>query len=148
MLPPRDDLLGCPGPAGEVLTCRVAGRGGREEWLLEIRVASTILYCARWRETVAFYRSVLGLPVSHETDWFVEFALGPAARLSVADERRASIGSAGGRGVTISLRVAEVASVWAELAAAGLEPTELRELWGGRVTYIRDPEGHRVEVWS
>ena len=123
-------------------------RRGDEEPIMEIRTANTILYCARWQEAVDFYRSVLGLSVIHETDWFVEFELGDAARLSVADARRATIESAGGRGVTISLRVKDVVLAWAELAAAGLEPTELKDLWGALVTYIYDPEGHRIEVWS
>ena len=116
--------------------------------LTEIRTANTILYCARWSETVTFYRAVLGLPVTHATDWFVEFALGDGARLSVADERRATIASAGGRGITISLRVEDVVSARAELVAAGVETTELQDLWGARVIYLYDPEGHRIEIWS
>ena len=116
--------------------------------LSEIRMANTILYCARWSETVTFYRAVLGLPVTHATDWFVEFSLGDVARLSVADARRATIASAGGMGITLSLQVTDVVVARDELAAAGLEPTELKDLWGARVTYVYDPEGHRLEVWS
>jgi catechol 2,3-dioxygenase-like lactoylglutathione lyase family enzyme len=115
---------------------------------MEIQAVNTILYCAMWQETVDFYRSVLGLPVTHATDWFVEFSLGNAARLSVADAMQATIESAGGRGVTISLRVKDVVSARAELTAVGLEPTALKDLWGARVTYIFDPEGHRIEIWS
>ena len=115
---------------------------------MEIRATNTILYCRRWPEAVSFYGTVLGLRVTHQTDWFVEFALCGSARLSVADETRASVASAGGRGVTLSLRVDDVVATRAELAAAGLEPTELKDLWGAQVTYIHDPEGHRIEIWS
>ncbi|HSH70949.1 MAG TPA: VOC family protein [Deferrisomatales bacterium] len=115
---------------------------------MEIRTANTILYCARWQETVTFYRSVLGLRVTHETDWFVEFALGEGVRVSVADAGRATVASAGGRGVTLSLQVTDVAAARDELAAAGLDPTELQALWGARVSYLHDPEGHRIEIWS
>lgn len=124
----------------------VAGEKGIP--VMEIRAANTILYCRRWPEAVAFYRTVLGLRVTHETDWFVEFALCGTARLSVADATRATIASAGGSGVTLSLRVEDAAAARAELVTAGLEPTELKDLWGAQVTYINDPEGHRIELWS
>ena len=50
--------------------------------------ANTILYCRRWEATVAFYRDPLRLPVTHHTDWFVEFRLTDGAYLSVADASR------------------------------------------------------------
>ena len=50
--------------------------------------ANTILYCQAWAATVAFYRDHLGLPMTHTSDWFVEFALTTTARLSIADEGR------------------------------------------------------------
>ena len=115
---------------------------------MEIRAINTILYCNRWEETVAFYRSVLGGQESHATGWFVEFPLGDTARLSVADAAKTSIGSSAGRGITISLRVKDVVSAHAELVAAGLDPTEPKDLWGTQVTYIYDPEGHRIEFWT
>jgi hypothetical protein len=40
--------------------------------------------------------------VTHERDWFVEFELSPDAFLSVANECRATVKSAGGKGLTCS----------------------------------------------
>lgn len=111
--------------------------------------ANTILYCRRWAETVAFYRDKLGLAVTLSTDWFVEFRLNDASRLSVADDTRASIKSGAGAGITIALEVAdiEVAHQWAE--QRGIRPTAIKtHPWNARVFYFRDPEGHRVEVWQ
>ena len=71
---------------------------------MKIKAANTILYCKKWRETVEFYRDGLKLLSLSSTDWFVEFKLNESARLSVANETRASVKSGDGRGVTISLQ--------------------------------------------
>jgi catechol 2,3-dioxygenase-like lactoylglutathione lyase family enzyme len=42
---------------------------------LRFKRTNTILYCKRWKETVAFYQQHLGLPITFSTDWFVEFRL-------------------------------------------------------------------------
>ncbi len=114
-----------------------------------VQSVNLIVYCARWEETVRFYQDGLGLPVNMATDWFVEFCLGPHSRISVADERRASIKSCGGAGVTVAVEVAALAASRERAAAKGLEPTEIREHpWGAWVFYLVDPEGHRIEVWQ
>jgi catechol 2,3-dioxygenase-like lactoylglutathione lyase family enzyme len=117
--------------------------------LLTPLTANTILYCRAWQATVAFYRDRLGLPITFESDWFVEFALAPGARLSIADERRATIKSSGGAGITLTFQVEDARAVREALVTAGLEPGPLKEHgWGAWVFYLRDPEGHRLEVWS
>ena len=73
---------------------------------------NTILYCADWAATVAFYRDRLGFPIVHATEWFVEFALTPTTRLSIADERRATIKSAQGAGITLTFQVDDADAVW------------------------------------
>jgi catechol 2,3-dioxygenase-like lactoylglutathione lyase family enzyme len=111
--------------------------------------ANTILYCRAWTETVAFYRDRLGFPVTHATDWFVEFAVTTGARLSLADERRATVKSAGGAGITLTFEVADAAATWQALHAAGVNPGPIKDhAWGAQVFYLRDPEGHRLEIWS
>jgi catechol 2,3-dioxygenase-like lactoylglutathione lyase family enzyme len=113
------------------------------------QTANTILYCRAWSETVAFYRDSLGLPINFASDWFVEFALTDSARLSIADERRATIKSSHGAGITLTFQVANADALWAEFYDAGLQPTACRtHAWGARTFYLRDPEGNRLEVWS
>jgi catechol 2,3-dioxygenase-like lactoylglutathione lyase family enzyme len=117
--------------------------------ILHPTTANTILYCREWEATVAFYRDRLGLPVTYAGEWFVEFALTATARLSVADERRASVKSAGGAGITLTFQVADAAAVRTAFESAGLTPGPLkRHAWGATVFYLHDPEGHRLEVWS
>ncbi|HJO48980.1 MAG TPA: VOC family protein [Candidatus Scalindua sp.] len=110
---------------------------------------NTILYCKKWQETVDFYKDCLGLPITHNSDWFIEFKLTETAHISIADESRASIKSCGGAGVTLALQVESAAETWQYLRSSGLAIEPVREHpWGAHVFYFSDPEGHRIEVWS
>jgi predicted enzyme related to lactoylglutathione lyase len=110
---------------------------------------NTILYCDKWSETVAFYEKQLGLPVTYQSNWFVEFALSEAARVSVADASRTTVKSAAGKGITLSLQMDNLESVWKNLRNAGVTPTAIKDhRMQARVFYFFDPEGHRIEIWS
>lgn len=116
---------------------------------MDLITANTILYCGHWEETVRFYRDGLRLPVLFATDWFVEFRLAADSRLSVADERRASIKSSGGAGITVSLQVEDIDATWEHAKETGLAPTAISEHpWHARVFCLFDPEGHRIEMWQ
>ena len=97
---------------------------------------------------VTFYQTILQLPITTSTEWFVEFKLTETSRLSVADESRASIKSGGGKGITIGLQVKDVETIRNRLEEAGLTPTALRKVWGAKAFYVFDPEGNRIEFWS
>ncbi len=117
-----------------------------ENYLL---TTNTILYCKEWKKTVGFYRDQLKLPIIFVSDWFLEFRLNAMSRLSIADEKRSSIKSRGGKGVTVSLEVDDIEAVREYAEKVGMEPTELRKHpWNARVFYIFDPEGHRIEIWQ
>ena len=116
--------------------------------LFEARAVNTILYCGAWIETVDFYRTVLGLAVTHSNDWFVEFRLTEGAFLSVADAARASIEAGGGRGLTVSIRVADLGTVRAGIQARGGSPTTVSRRFGSEVFDVHDPEGTRIEFWT
>jgi uncharacterized glyoxalase superfamily protein PhnB len=116
---------------------------------LTFATTNTILYCRKWQETVDFYRYGLQLPITHASDWFVEFKLTATAHISVADERRASIHSSQGAGITLTFQVADIRAAWQWLQENGLTPGPLQDhAWGAQVFYFHDPEGHRLEFWS
>ena len=115
---------------------------------MKIKAANTILYCKKWRETVAFYQDGLKLLVISTNEWFVEFKLNEMSRLSVANETRTSIKSGDGKGITISLQVSDIEQTRAELMDAGITPTPIKEVWGSKAIYVRDPEGNRLEFWA
>jgi catechol 2,3-dioxygenase-like lactoylglutathione lyase family enzyme len=115
---------------------------------VKIKATNTILYCKKWEETVAFYRDGLKLPILSSNDWFVEFKLNEMSRLSVANEARTSINSSDGKGITISLQIADIEQMHADLLTVGITPTPVKEVWGARAIYVRDPEGNRLEFWE
>lgn len=114
---------------------------------MKIKAANTILYCKKWQETVDFYRNGLKFLVIFSNDWFVEFKINESSRLSVANEARTSIDSSGGKGITISLQVADIEQTRVELMDAGIVSTPIKEVWGSHVMYVHDPEGNRLEFW-
>lgn len=116
---------------------------------LSIERANTIVYCDRWQECVGFYRQGIGLAVVFENDWFVEFALNSASSLSVADAGRATIASAQGKGITVTLKVGDIQAARRALAARGLDPGRVEQhSWGADVFYVWDPDGNRLEFWA
>ena len=116
---------------------------------MKIKTTNTILYCRKWEETVIFYKTQLRLQVTTSREWFVEFKLNEASRLSIADEARTSIDSSGGEGITITLEVDDIEMIHLYLNEVGLNPTPIKDhAWGARVIHIYDPEGNRLEFWS
>jgi len=115
---------------------------------VQIRTSNTILYCRKWQETVAFYRDVLKLDIHFSNDWFVEFSLSSCARLSIANEEKASIKSCEGKGITICLQINDLESIYSCLQESRTNPTPIKEIWGSYSFYVYDPEGNRIEFWS
>lgn len=116
---------------------------------MPITASNTILYCQKWEETVAFYRDDLNLTMTFNSDWFVEFHIAGTAHLSIADERRATIKSSRGAGITLTFCVESADAAWQQLSNRGLSPGPVKDhAWGARVFYLYDPEGHRLEIWS
>ncbi len=113
-----------------------------------IRTSNIVLYCKKWKATVAFYKNTLELQVNFSNEWFVEFILNDTARLSVANEEKSSIESSGGKGITISLKVDDIETVHSCMMESGRNPTQIKNLWESRQFYIYDPEGNRIEFWS
>lgn len=116
--------------------------------MLHVERSNTILYCARWNETVAFYRGLLGGAVTFENDWFVELAVGDGSYVSIADASRATIEPAAGAGITLSWQVADVEATRLVLLDVGIPVSAVITRFGAQVVDVFDPEGHRIELWS
>lgn len=105
---------------------------------------------------MTFYRDVMEFDVLFSNDWFVEFAVNFATRVSVIDETRASVKSCNGQGVTIAFEVSNIAPMGNSLEhlktyfiKKGVESSPIRvHPWQARVFYVWDPEGHRIEFWT
>ncbi len=126
---------------------RFFGRN-RIEAHIHIRTLNAILYCHKWKETVAFYADVLQLDVHFSNDRFVEFQVGAGVRISVANQARATIKSAGGKGITLAFQIDDVPAMHTLLTESGADPTPIQLRWGSQVFYCHDPEGYRIEFWT
>lgn len=115
---------------------------------MQVRTANTILYCTNWKETVCFYREILALDILFSNDWFVEFKLNNNARLSIADEQRASIKSNKGKGITISLRIDSLQELFHYMKDNNYKPSPVKKIWGSKQFFVFDPEANRIEFWS
>lgn len=116
--------------------------------LVVVERSNTILYCRHWLPTVRFYRDDLGLPVITESHWYIQLRVSAGWSLSLADATKTTVRSADGQGITLSWRVSDVDATRRALVDGGLEPSDVRVVGSARACYLRDPEGHRIEVWS
>jgi catechol 2,3-dioxygenase-like lactoylglutathione lyase family enzyme len=115
---------------------------------LKINRSNTILYCEKWSETVAFYRDIFKFRINYKADWFVEFEITPDSFLSIADEKRASINSVDGQGITLAWQVDNIQSAHTDLKNQQINVADITTKWGAQVCYLHDPEGHRIELWQ
>lgn len=114
----------------------------------KIMVVNTILYCDKWADTVAFYKTGLQLPVTVARDWFVEFRLTDTTCLSIANACRTTRNSSRGQGHLITFQVHNLEETRIQLCRAGLAPTPIEtHTWGEKVMYLTDPEGNQLEFW-
>lgn len=97
----------------------------------------------------AFWAETLGLPVDHRSGPYVQFATG-ATRFGLY-ERAAmeeTLGGLRGERFEVGFKVDDCDGAFAELTAAGAEPVAAPtdRPWGQRTAYVRDPDGHLVEL--
>ena len=123
---------------------------------MELRHADyVILVVEELERSLAFWRDVIGLPLAHRAAGYAQFQTG-ATRIALIT--RAGLGEALGRelvpvprdaaGFEIGFKVDDVDTAFRELVAAGAQaavpPTD--RPWGQRTAYVRDPDGHWVEL--
>lgn len=110
---------------------------------------NTVLYCEHFEQTLAFYDDVLCLPRGFANDWFVEFEVAANVRLSIADQRRATIDSSHGQGLTLTFRIDDVFAEYQRLRECGALPSEPGPRpWRAQGFLLFDPEGTRIEIWA
>jgi lactoylglutathione lyase len=104
---------------------------------------------------LAFYCDVLGLPLGHRSGPYAQLATGKT-RVSVYE--RAAMASTLGYdldapsldapGFELGFKVDDCDAVYAQLVARGATPAvpPTDRDWGQRTAYVRDPDGHLVEL--
>lgn len=116
---------------------------------MNLMTTNTILYCSNWKAAVEFYRDAIELPVLFSNDWFFEFQLSHNSRLSIADETRASIEPAKGKGITLAFQTSDIEEALRNLHNRNIKTTAIKKHpWNAKVFYLFDPEGNRIEFWQ
>lgn len=126
--------------------------------LKEIRICDyIILLCDRMTETRRFYADVMGFPIGHDGERWVEFRVG--STLLTLRPRGPWIGwedgpaVSGSAAVQLAFRVppSAIEACHAEFVAKGAEivsgPIDLPRP-RHRAIFVRDPEGNIVEVYA
>ena len=117
--------------------------------VVRFRRCNTLLYVQRYADCVAFYRDGVGLPVAFSNAWFVEFEVNAGACLSVVEKARTRMGGTPFAVQTLTFEVDDLDAARDGLLARGLQPGIARAHgFGARVSYLRDPEGNRLEFWE
>lgn len=105
--------------------------------------------------SLGFYRDVLGLTLGHRAGDYAQFNTG-ATRLSLYT-RRAMVDTLGveiepapksAPGFELGFKVDDVDAAYADLVNHGATPMTppTSRAWGQRTAYLRDPDGHLIEL--
>jgi lactoylglutathione lyase len=123
---------------------------------VELRVPDyVVLVVGDLERSLRFYRDVLGLPLGHRSGPYVQFATG---RTRVALYERGAMAStlgvalaapaAAAPGFELGFKVRDCDAAYEELVRRGAAPAAAPtdRAWGQRTAYVRDPDGHLVEL--
>jgi lactoylglutathione lyase len=114
-----------------------------------------ILIVKDLERALQFYTGVLGLRLGHRSGDYAQLDTGATrlalyTRSAMAKILRMSLDApaANAPGFEIGFKVADVDAAFSELVACGapavVPPTD--RFWGQRTAYVRDPDGHLIEL--
>jgi lactoylglutathione lyase len=104
---------------------------------------------------LAFYCDVIGLPLGHRSGPYAQLATG-VTRVSLYERsamaqtlgRELEPPAANAPGFELGFKVGNCDAAYQDLVAAGARPAvpPTDRAWGQRTAYVRDPDGHLVEL--
>lgn len=104
---------------------------------------------------VTFYGQVLGLRLGHRSEEYAQFATGSTrfglyTRKAMAETLGVALTKPPGEAPAfeIGFKVPDVDRAFSELTALGASPAAppTTRAWGQRTAYVRDPDGHLIEL--
>jgi lactoylglutathione lyase len=130
---------------------------GASLWTMQLSAPDyVVLIVDDLDRALAFYTETLGLPLGHRSAAFAQLATG-ATRLALyrRDAMAVTLGvelldppDPARPGFELGFKVDDVDGAYDEVVAAGAQPVTRptdRE-WGQRTAYVRDPDGHLIEL--
>ena len=111
------------------------------------RLYAVRVFTVRWDEALAFYRDVMGFPVSFADDdiGWAQFGLGSADMgLERCDPNDPETAELVGRFVGTSIAVQDIDAVYRDLVGKGVEflGPPAKQPWGGTLAHFKDPDGN------
>ena len=115
----------------------------------------TVLIVEDLERAVAFYTGVLGIALSHRSGGYAQLVTGPTRLALYTREHMAATldqpierPPRNAPGFEIGFLVANVDEAWDAITEAGAEPVKAPtdRFWGQRTAYVRDPDGHLIEL--
>jgi catechol 2,3-dioxygenase-like lactoylglutathione lyase family enzyme len=115
----------------------------------------TVLVVEDLERSLAFYVDLLRLPLGHRSGPYAQLRTGATrlalferAAMSAVLDRPLRAPDPGAAGFEIGFKVDDVDAAFRELTAAGAWPEQppRDRPWGQRTAYLRDPDGHLVEL--
>jgi len=114
-----------------------------------------ILIVSDLDRALRFYTEVLGLPLGHRSGPYAQFNTGTTRlALYTRDAMEQTLGMSlispadNAAGFELGFKVPDVNAAFTEIVARGapvvIPPTD--RPWGQRTAYIRDPDGHLIEL--
>ena len=109
------------------------------------------IFVTDWKRALEFYSNTLGLPVAFANEQMGWAELAPEGShlgLERADPADPESRELVGRFLGVSLQVSDIAAVYQELRAKGvdfLSPPE-KQPWGGTLAHLRDPDGNVISL--
>ena len=97
--------------------------------------------------SIAFYTDVVGLTLGHRSGPYAQFDTG-MCRLALYQRDAMDDLVGPGERFEIGFKVDDVDAAFAAMVAAGADAVVEPETrpWGQRTAYVRDPDGHLVEL--
>jgi lactoylglutathione lyase len=114
-----------------------------------------VLVVADLDRALAFYVDVIGLPLGHRSGPYAQLATGTTRvslyeRSAMAEilDQRLDAPAPDAPGFELGFLVDDCGRAFHELVEAGAEPAvpPTDRAWGQRTAYVRDPDGHLVEL--
>ena len=112
---------------------------------LQLSFDAVFFYVSNVEESIAFYRDTLGLPLVSR-DYVARFDLdGVLIELVPMPPGSIVPGSGNAR---LCFAVSDLKETLQQLQARGVSTSDIKNKKGGKIAFLRDPDGNELSIWQ